>query len=78
MRTITDTNGTKWQVGYIYTHEPIEGVETRSARAAQIAPGYGQINLSPVGQGGNRSGHSFPEWMIAEALNGRIRLGINK
>ena len=77
MKTIIDTNGKQWEVGDVYVRRSIPGVTCRGADEAQIAPSYGQLNLSPVGNGGNHSGHTFPEYLIHQAMAGAIRLKIS-
>ena len=69
MKTVTNTRGQTLEVGRVLT-----GYE---ARRAQISHGYGQINLSPVGEGGNHSGHQLPEHVIERWLAGKIRVAIN-
>ena len=56
MKTVIDTEGNTYQVG--------EVLLGGAARKAQIYPNWGQINLSPVGEGGNHSGHQLPEHVI--------------
>ena len=65
MKTVTDTEGNTYQVGRV-----LLGVD---ARKAQIYPNWGQINLSPVGEGGNHSGHQLPEHVIELWLEGKTR-----
>ena len=68
MKTVTDTEGNTYQVGKV-----LLGVD---ARKAQISPNWGQINLSPVGEGGNHSGHQLPEHFIKSWIEGKTRVKI--
>ena len=68
MKTVIDTEGITYQVG--------EVLLGGAARKAQIYPNWGQINLSPVGEGGNHSGHQLPEHVIRSWLEGKIRVKI--
>tara|TARA_R110001599_G_scaffold164554_1_gene354067 strand:+ start:483 stop:737 length:255 start_codon:yes stop_codon:yes gene_type:complete len=68
MKTVTDTEGNTYQVGKVFLGA--------AARQAQISPNWGQINLSPVGEGGNHSGHQLPEHVIEAWLEGKIRVKI--
>lgn len=77
MKTITDTRGQHWQVGDVYVRRAIDGYTCRNAGAAQIAPGYGQLNVSPVGKGGNHRGLALPEHLIHAALAGTVRIAIS-
>ena len=68
MKTVTDTAGNTYEVGTVLLGA--------AARKAQICPNWGQINLSPIGEGGNHSGHQLPEHLIKLWLEGKTRVKI--
>ena len=69
MKVITCKDGRKWRVDKV--------IRGREARAVQLAPGWAQINLSPLGSvTGSHYGVSIPESQIDDILSGLIRMGV--
>jgi hypothetical protein len=69
MKTVTDKAGKVWRVDAV--------IVGGAARAAQISPGHGQINISPPGATtSNHMGIQLPELLLTHWLDGLVRVAV--
>lgn len=68
---VKDTNGVEWRVDTI--------IEGAAARAAQIYPGFCQVNISPPGSATrNHTGIQMREGLALDWIQGGIRMVVSE